>query len=439
MRSSTSTNLTMNRRQRIVVIGSGFGGIALVRALRRADAEIILIDRTNHHLFQPLLYQVATAALSPADIATTTRALLRTQSNLTVLMGTVTGVDTSAKQVHLLETEDCAYDDLILATGAAYNFFGNDTWAEHSWVLKSLEDATAIRGRILGSFEWAESRIDPEEVRRLLTFAVVGGGPTGVELAGNIAQLARDTLARDFRNIDPTAARVILIEAGASLLSAFPESLRVYAATSLRDLGVEVLTSTRVTAVDAQGLDAGGRRFDAANVFWAAGTRARPSAAWIGAEAAPNGSITVNPDFTVPGFHNIYAIGDVASYPAPDGHPLPGLAAVAKQEGAYLGKLLLAKLSGRDAVKPFRYKDLGTMAVIGRYRAVARFPKFTLTGIPAWLIWSAVHLLLLMNFRSRTAVYLNWMWSWLTNSRGARLITELPKLLRGQMRHHEGK
>jgi NADH dehydrogenase len=417
-------------RPRIVIIGAGFGGFAVVRALRRADADLVLVDRTNHHLFQPLLYQVATAALSPADIATATRALLHRQANVRVVMGEVTGIDSRGKRVKIRATEDLPYDYLIIATGAAYSFFGHDEWECHSWVIKTLEDATAIRGRLLGAFEWAESRTDPKEISRLLTFIVVGGGPTGVELAGNIAELSRATLARDFRRIDPASARVIVFEAGPTLLSSFPKHLAQYADAALRSLGVEVRLGTAVTAIDARGLTAGDERIEAANIFWAAGTAARPAAQWLGAAAARNGAVKIAADCTVPGYDNIFAIGDVASQPDATGQPLPGLAAVAKQQGAYVGKLVAARLKGKPPPPPFRYRDLGTMAVIGRSRAVARFPRMSFTGTAAWLLWSLVHLLLLTDFRSRLAVYFNWTWSWFTYGRGARLITDLPRLLR---------
>jgi NADH dehydrogenase len=411
---------------RIVIIGAGFGGYAAARALRHAAADIVLIDRTNHHLFQPLLYQVATAALSPADIATATRALLRRQANVRVVMGVVIGIDTAARHVKIADTEDCPYDDLIIATGAADSFFGHDDWARHAWVIKTLEDATAIRGRLLGAFEWAESRTDPDEIRRLLTFIIVGGGPTGVELAGNIAELARNSLARDFRTIDPASARIILFEAGPALLTGFAPKLSAYAETALRGLGVEIHLGTKVTAIDERGLTAGDQRIAAANVFWAAGTAARPAASWLGVQAAHNGGVSISADCRVPGHDRIFAIGDVARMDGADGRPLPGLAAVAKQQGAYVGNLIARRLRGAPPPPPFRYRDLGKLAVIGRSRAVAMFGGVRLTGTLAWLLWSMIHLLLLTDVRSRFAVYLNWTWSWITYGRGARLITDVP-------------
>ena len=411
-------------KPRIVVVGAGFGGLAAVKGLKHAEAEITLIDRTNHHLFQPLLYQVATAALSPADVAVATRALLRHQSNVSVLMVEAVGVEPARNVVRLAGGREIAYDHLVLATGAAYSFFGQDAFAEHSQVLKSLRDALSIRHRLLSSFELAEQSDDPAEIERLLTFVVVGAGPTGVEMAGTIAELARSSLASDFKHIDPRAARVILCEAGPRVLSAYPERLSDYALEALGSLGVDVRLGQAVEAIAADGLVLGGTRIEAANVLWCAGTQARPAAAWLGAEAARNGSVVVAPDCSVPGHPNIYAIGDVASCTdAKTGKPLPGLAPVAKQQGAYVARVLSARLKGAPAPGPFRYRDLGTMAVIGRSRAVADFGWLRVTGFIAWLAWSLVHLMLLVDFRSRLTVYVNWSWAWFTYGRGARLLT----------------
>ena len=410
-------------KKHIVVVGSGFGGMAAVKALRHADADVTLIDRTNHHLFQPLLYQVATAALSPSDIATASRALLRRQKNVTVIMGSVTGVDTKNGSVRVMSTPDIPFDYLVLATGAAYSFFGKDRWAADAPVLKSLADALAIRERLLGAFEWAESHADHPEISRMLTFVVIGGGPTGVELAGTIAELSRSTLARDFRHIDPASARIILFEAGPRLLSTFPEHLSNYARTTLQKLGVEVRTGTPVDAIDDEGLAAGTERIETTNILWCAGTAARPAAEWLGAEQARNGAVKVLDDCSVRGHPDIFAIGDVSSFAGDDGRPLAGLAPVAKQQGAYVGRLLKARIAGGPGPGPFRYRDFGTMAVIGRSRAVADLGWCQLTGFPAWLTWSLVHLMLLVDFRSRLMVYTNWSWAWFTYGRGARLVT----------------
>jgi NADH:ubiquinone reductase (H+-translocating) len=418
--------MALSPRSRIVIVGAGFGGLAAAQALNGADADVILIDRTNHHLFQPLLYQVATAALSSVDIATATRALLRRQANATVLMSEVVGIDPAGKRVTILGGQDVDYDFLVVATGAAYSYFGHDEWARYSRVLKTLDDATGIRRAILGAFERAEGLRDPEEIRRLLTFVVVGGGPTGVELAGNIAELARSTLARDFRHINPASARVILCEGGAKVLGEFPDRLSAYTKAALSSLGVEVRLHTQVTDIGPQGLMAGGEWIDTPNVFWAAGTAARPAARWMKLEPGHNGAVSVDANCAVIGLKDVFAIGDVSSQTDAAGRRLPGLAAVAKQQGTYIGKLLSARLKGSATYPPFRYRDLGTLAVIGRSRAVARLPGVSLTGTVAWLIWSLVHLFLLVDFRSRLAVYVNWTWSWFTYGRGARLMIGAP-------------
>ncbi|MCG2841004.1 NAD(P)/FAD-dependent oxidoreductase [Sandaracinobacter sp. RS1-74] len=410
-------------RPRIVIVGAGFGGMAAVRALKGAAADITLVDQTNHHLFQPLLYQVATAALSPADIATASRVLTRGQPEVRVLMAEAVGVDPKEKLLRLADGDPLPFDHLVLATGAAYSFFGHDEWAEHAQVLKSLDDALAIRERLLFAFEKAERTDDPQEVRRLLTFVVVGGGPTGVEMAGTIAELALTTLARDFRRIDPKSARILLCEAGQHVLGAFPADLPAYATEALRSLGVEVRLGQAVSLVDSAGIVLGEERIDAANVLWCAGTQARPAARWLAADAARNGAVRVRPDCSVPGHPDIFAIGDVSSFEAGDGRPLPGLAPVAKQQGKYVGKLLAARIAGRAAPPPFRYRDMGTMAVIGRSRAIADFGRFQMRGFLAWLAWSLVHLMLLVDFRSRVMVYTNWSWAWFTYGRGARLLT----------------
>jgi NADH dehydrogenase len=407
-----------------VIVGGGFGGIAAAKALKDADADVVLIDRTNHHLFQPLLYQVATAALSPADVATACRVILKHSLNTTVLMDEATGVDVAGRTLRLKSGAAMAYDYLILATGSAYSFFGHDAWAGKAMMLKTLADAVTIRQRLLGAFEQAEESNDPAMTRRLLTFVVVGGGPTGVELAGTIAELARGTLAGNFRNIDPRSARVVLCEAGPRVLSEFPERLSRYAADALHSLGVEVQLGRGVGAIDATGLSIGDTRIEAANILWCAGTAAQPAAAWIGADAARNGAVRIMPDCSVPGHPGIFAIGDVASLDGPSGKPLPALAPVAKQQGKYVGSLIKARIAGKRDPAPFRYRDFGALAVIGRSRAVAKFGRVNLTGFPAWLTWALVHLMFLVNFRSRLIVYINWSWAWVTHSRSARLMTE---------------
>ncbi|WP_404479025.1 NAD(P)/FAD-dependent oxidoreductase [Novosphingobium sp. BL-52-GroH] len=410
-------------RPTIVIVGAGFGGMAAARALRGVEADVTLVDRTNHHLFQPLLYQVATAALSPADIATASRVLLRGQDNATVLMAQVEAVDADRRRVRLSDGRELPYDYLVLATGAGYSFFGHDDWARHARVLKSIDDALDIRAMLLSAFEQAEQCDDAAVARRLLTFVVVGAGPTGVELAGTIAELTRTTLVRDFRHIDPRSARIILCEGGPRVLAAFPEKLSTYAGEALTSLGVEVKLGMPVDSIDAKGITVGGERIDAETVLWCAGTQARPAARWLGAEAARNGAVRVNGDCSVPGRPEIFVIGDTASFDHGQERALPGLAPVAKQQGGYVGRLLKARIGRRPDLPPFRYRDLGTMAVIGRSRAVAHLGRLQLTGFVAWLAWSLVHLMLLVDFRSRLMVYANWSWAWFTYGRGARLLT----------------
>lgn len=404
--------------RRVVIVGAGFGGLAAAKALKGADLDVVLIDRTNHHLFQPLLYQVATAALSAPDIAVAIRTLLRRQTNATMLMAEVTGVDHQARRVLLGDGATIGYDWLILATGAAYSFFGHPEWSQEALVLKSLDDASAIRRRLLCAFETAERTPSG----RPPTFVVVGGGPTGVETAGTIAELARQTLKGEFRNIDPTQARVILYEAGPRVLSAFPVELSDYAARALGELGVEVRTGAPVEEIDAGRVRAAGETIDAAAVLWCAGVKARPAADWLEAEAGGGGAVLVDRDCSVPDRPGVYAIGDVSRYVAPDG-PLPALAPVAKQQGRWVGRRIAAEAAGQAPPPPFRYQDWGSMAVIGRSRAIAVLGGRNLKGVTAWLAWSLVHLMLLIDFRSRLTVYVNWTWAWFTRGRGARLIT----------------
>ncbi len=412
-------------RPRIVVIGAGFGGLYVTKRLTRVAADITLIDRNNHHLFQPLLYQVATAALAASDIATPIRSVFTRHPNVRVIMGEVTGVDPVARSVAVRDTGDFPYDILVLATGATTSWFGHGDWADASVGLKSLDDAEAMRARLLGAFEWAESRTDPAEIARLMTFVVVGGGPTGVELAGSIAELARSTLARDYRHITPSAARVVLCDAGDRVLASFPERLSHYAARRLQRLGVELRLNAAVEQVGADGITAAGQHISSATVLWAAGVAASPAAGWLGVKPGPHGGLPVEADLSVAGHPEIFAIGDVMNRPGPDGKPLPGLATVAKQQGYYVGSLIADRLADRRAPPPFRYHDLGSLAIIGRSAAVADFGWLRLKGLLAWMTWGGVHLLLLMGMRNRAVVYITWIWSWLTWGRGARLITGL--------------
>lgn len=412
----------MSKSRRIVIVGSGFGGLATAKALAGKNCDVTLIDRTNHHLFQPLLYQVATAMLSPADIATATRTISRS-SNIRVVMAEVTGVDTENKRVFTKTNDDLPYDYLVLATGADYSFFGNDEWAQHAPVLKTLEDALSIREKLLSNFEQAERSKDIMKIKSLLTFIVVGAGPTGVEMAGAIAELAKTALARDFKNIDTSHLRILLVEAGDKALSTFPEELSSYAVKALRILGVEVSLGRPVKAITERGVMLGDDWVASSSVIWCAGTQARPAALWLDAEAARNKAVKVNEDCSVFGHPEIFAIGDVACYEAGLPRPLPGIAPVAKQQGGYVAKVILSRINGQPAVPPFKYRNWGTMAVIGRSHAVADFGKIRLKGFTGWLAWSMVHLMLLIDFRSRTSVYLNWSWGWFTRGRSARLLT----------------
>ena len=409
-------------RPHIVIVGAGFGGLSAAHTLAGADADVTVIDRRNYHLFQPLLYQVATAGLSPARIASPIRAILRRASNVRVLLGRVIGVDKERRTV-MLEDRTLAYDHLVLATGARHAYFGHDDWEKVAPGLKKIDDATAIRRRILVAFENAEATDSHEARRRFLTFVVIGGGPTGVEMAGAIAELARVALRHDFRNIDPREARIVLVEAGARVLPAFPPKLSQAARNSLDRLGVEVRLGTPVTQCDEGGVTIGDDRLDAATIIWGAGVAASSAANWLGVEKDRVGRVVVGPDLTLPGYPEIFCIGDTAQALAADGQPLPGLAPVAKQQGTYVARVLRARLSGKPAPKPFHYRNFGTMATIGRRSAVADFGWIRITGTLAWLLWGAIHVSFLIGFRNRLVVILDWLWSYVTFQSGARLIT----------------
>jgi NADH:ubiquinone reductase (H+-translocating) len=408
-------------RPRVVIVGAGFGGLSAATALRHEKVEVTVIDRRNYHLFQPLLYQVATAALSPAEIAQPIRSILRHQRNATVLLGRVTAVDTQARHV-LIGQRRVPYDYLIVATGARHNYFGHDEWEAVAPGLKKIEDATDIRRRILLAFEEAENAAHAEERVPMLTFAVVGGGPTGVELAGQIAELAKQALVADFRRIQPHDARVLLIEAGPRLLPAFPERLSAVAKRALERLGVEVRLGAPVTACDDQGVMVGDERIQAGVVIWAAGVAASPAAKWLAAESDRAGRVKVNADLSLPGHPEIFAIGDTVLATDAAGDPLPGVAAVAKQAGKYVAGVIRARLRGQPT-RPFRYRNLGNLATIGRTAALADFGWIRLSGWIAWVLWGVVHIYFLIGFRNRLVVALDWLWAYLTFRRGARLIT----------------
>lgn len=407
---------------RVVIIGAGFGGLSCAKALSRAQCEVLLIDRENHHCFQPLLYQVATAALSPKDIAWPIRAILRQQKNTAVLMADVTGVDRNARVVIAGERR-IAYDYLVIDTGAGHAYFGHDEWAPIAPGLKRIDDATDIRRRLLTAFERAEVLEDEAERRRLMTFAVIGGGPTGVELAGAIAEMARLTLAKDFRRIDPRSARVLLLEAAPRLLGVYPEELSAYAKRKLEDKGVEVALNTKVESVDRGGLDTSAGRIEAGAVIWAAGVAASPAAAWLGAEKDRAGRVIVTPELTLPDDKHIYVVGDTAAVKNADGKPVPGLAPAAKQMGQYVAETISAELRGGPAPERFRYRHQGDLATIGRNVAVVRIGNVTLKGFIGWAFWSLAHVYLLIGARNRIAVAFNWAWDYVTAQRGVRLIT----------------
>ena len=410
-------------RPRIVIVGAGFGGLSAAVGLAGADADVTVVDRRNYHLFQPLLYQVATAGLSPAQIASPIRAILRRAGNVRVVLGKVSGVDRERRVVKVDDRPGLAYDHLILATGARHAYFGHDDWEAVAPGLKTIDDATGIRRRILTAFENAEAADSPEARRRLLTFVVIGGGPTGVEMAGAIAELAHAALRHDFRTVDPREARIVLVEAGARLLASFPEALSTAARESLERLHVEVRLGAAVSACDADGVTIGEQRLDAATIVWAAGVAASPAARWLGVDADRVGRVKVAADLSLPGHPEIFVIGDTAHVGDATGQPLPGLAPVAKQQGAYVARLLRGRIAGRPAPPPFRYRSFGTMATIGRRAAVADFGWVRFDGTVAWLLWGAVHISFLIGFRNRLVVILDWLWSYVTFQSGARLIT----------------
>jgi NADH dehydrogenase len=406
---------------RVVIVGGGFGGLQAAKALGDAPVRVTLIDRRNHHLFQPLLYQVATAVLSPADIAQPIRSVLRDRPNVEVVLGDVQSIDTTVKEV-MLEDGRLPYDYLILAAGANHAYFGHDQWAPLAPGLKTLEDALDIRRRILVSFEDAERETDLARRKALMTFVVVGGGPTGVEMAGAIAEIARLTLTRDFRHIDTRDARVILIEAGARLLATFPERLSRNALDKLKHLGVDVRLGQAVTAVAPSEVTVAGETIHAETIVWAAGVRASPLGKSLGVEMDRAGRVLVNRDLTVPGHPEIFVIGDMASLADKHGRPLPGVAQVAMQQGKWAAANIRRAIAG-EPKKPFHYRDLGNLATIGRNAAVADIRGLPLSGFIAWLAWALVHIMNLIGFRNRVLVGLQWLWGYLTFQRGARLIT----------------
>jgi NADH:ubiquinone reductase (H+-translocating) len=406
----------------VVIIGGGFGGIAAARALKRAPVRLTMIDRRNHHLFQPLLYQVATAALNPGDIASPIRRILRRQRNASVILGEASSIDTRRKIVQLLDGE-VMYDYLIVATGATHSYFGHDEWLGAAPGLKTLEDAVEIRRRVLVAYEAAEREIDAAEVANWMTFAIIGAGPTGVEMAGALAEISRRVLERDFRKIDPGRARIVLIEAGPKVLPAMSPQASASARRQLERLGVEVVTDSPVTAIDDRGVVHGGARLDSRTVIWAAGVAASPLGKTLGADVKVDraGRVIVNQDLSVPGADGVFVIGDLASVSS-DGKPVPGLSPAALQEGRHAAKNVVRLIRGEPTI-PFHYRDKGTLATIGKAAAVADIAGLHLSGVIAWLMWLFVHIFFLIGFRNRFIVIVEWAWTYVRNDRGSRLIT----------------
>jgi len=408
------------KKPRIVIIGAGFGGLEVAKNLKKAQAQIIVIDGRNYFLFQPLLYQVATAGLSPADIASPIRGVLRHQQNTDVVMKKVTGVDLQA-QVVIAENEKISFDYLVLATGAHHGYFGHDNWENFAPGLKSISDATKIRRNILLAFEAAELEPDLEKRKALLTFVIVGAGPTGVELAGAISELSRRALASDFRHIDPRSAKIILIEASPQILASFSPGLSKKAAKALLKHGVEIRTNSRVGDINGEGVSIGSQKILAKTVIWAAGVVASPAGKWIDADVDYAGRIKVRQDLSVPGHRNIFAIGDTAAF-IQDGKLLPGVSPVAMQQGRYLARLINAKIKGKEFESEFHYFNKGNLATVGRSFAVADLGRVKFAGFFAWVAWLVVHIYYLIGFRNRLLVIIQWAWAYLTFKPGARLI-----------------
>jgi NADH dehydrogenase len=409
---------------RVVIVGAGFGGLQAARALRNVPVQVTVIDRSNHHVFQPLLYQVATAALSPADIAAPIRSILRKQLHTSVILAEVTGVDAQGRRV-LMHERSVPYDYLVVATGARHSYFGHDAWEPFAPGLKSLDDAAMIRRKILLAFEAAEIETDPEQRQALLTFVLVGAGATGVELAGAMAELTYRALASDFRHIDPATARILLVEAAPRILLAFPPSLAHKAERALTRLGVEVRTNAPIEAIDADGVLIAGKRLPTKTVIWTAGVAASPAGQWLRAEVDHAGRVKVMRDLSLPDHPQVFVLGDTASV-SQDGKPLPGVAPVALQEGRYVAGVLADQVAGKAHLQPFRYRNKGNLATVGRSFGIVEMGSLRLAGLLAWVIWLVVHIVYLIGFRNRFLVLFQWAWAYLTYQRSARLITGEP-------------
>lgn len=420
-------DLPTDRPPEIVIVGAGFGGLAVARGLRAIAANITIIDRQNHHLFQPLLYQVATAGLSPAEIASPIRSIVRGYRNTRVLLDTVTGVDKAARRVLLASGVEVPYDALIIASGAQHSYFGRDEWAAFAPGIKTIYDAVRVRSQVLVAMERAETgrQENPETRDQHLNFVVIGGGPTGVEMAGAIAELTRHAADMDFRHITRNCVKIRLIEAGPRLLAAFPEELGEKAKAALMHLGVDVQTGGRVTEISEGRVRVGDQTINAAAIVWGAGVQASPAAKWLGAEADRAGRVVVKPDMSLAGHPEIFIIGDTAMVMGANGRPVPGIAPAAKQQGQHVAKLLRAKIAGRPQPAAFRYRNYGNLATIGRKRAVADFGWVKISGFPAWFLWTTAHIFYLTDFRARLIVGAQWLWHYITFDRGARLITGL--------------
>ena len=418
---------TQRTQPHVIIVGGGFGGLAAARALKKAPVRVILLDRMNHHLFQPLLYQVATAVLAPSEIASPIREMLRKQRNATVALLEVTRVDADARRVFFSYLDGAerslSYDYLILATGVQQSYFGHDEFAPFAPGLKSLQDAEAIRAKLLKAFEIAEIEVDPAQHRDLLTFVLVGAGPTGVEMAGAIADMVRGTLKSDFRRVDPRSARIILIEGAPRIVPTFAESLSRKAHARLTQMGVEIRTNARVETVDAEGVVVGGERIASRTVFWTAGVTPSPAGQWLQAETDRAGRVRVLPDLSVPGRPEVFVVGDTASLDQ-DGKPLPGVAQVAMQQGRHVGRSIARRVAGQAPPRPFHYFDKGNMAVIGRNFAILESGQWHVSGFVAWLAWAAIHIMFLPQAGSKVMVFTQWVWSYVTKQRGSRLILE---------------